>query len=102
VAILGSASLDVNDINADILTLGTAGIKTVGKTARTLCSVVDVSGDFSAGPEGAPDGFDDLVCHFITMDIAPEAGDTTATISGELIIGTAIEGTDSVNIVPPE
>ncbi len=100
VAILGSANFDVTTINPDTLTLGTAGVKTVGKTARTLCSVADVSGDFSAGPEGTPDGFDDLVCHFITMDIAPEAGDTTATISGELNDGTAIEGTDSVNIVP--
>jgi len=103
VAILGSASLHVNDIDPDTLTLGTAGIKTVGKTARTLCSVVDVSGDFSAGPEGAPDSFLDLVCHFTTMDIAPEAGDTTATISGNLLAaagGGAIEGTDSVNIVP--
>ena len=100
VAVLGSSNLDVNDIDGDTLTLGTAGVKTVGKTDRTLCSVADVSGDFNAGPEGAPDGSDDLVCHFITMDIAPEAGDTTATISGELNDGTAIEGTDSVNIVP--
>ena len=72
----------------------------MGKTARTLCSVADVSGDFTLGPEGAPDSFNDLVCHFITMDIAPEAGDTTATISGELNDGTVIEGTDAVNIVP--
>jgi hypothetical protein len=100
VAILGSATLDVNDINPDTLTLGTAGVKTVGKTAKTLCSMADVSGDFSAGPEGAPDGLNDLVCHFITMDIVPEAGDTTATISGELNDATAIEGQDSVNIVP--
>ena len=101
VAILGSAtSLDVNDINPDTLALGTSGVKTVGKTDRTLCSVVDVSGDFTNGPGGVPDGFLDLVCHFITMDIVPEAGDTTATISGDLNDGTAIEGTDSVNIVP--
>ena len=97
---MGSADLDVDNINPDSLTLGTAGIKTVGKTARTLCSVVDVSGDFSAGPEGAPDGFLDLVCHFITIDIVPEAGDTTATIFGNLNDGNFIEGVDSVNIVP--
>ena len=59
-----------------------------------------MSGDFSFGPEGAPDGFNDLVCHFITMDIVPEAGVTTATISGELNDSTPVEGTDSVNIVP--
>ncbi len=100
VAILGSASLNVNDIDPDTLTLGTAGVKTVGKTDRTLCSVADVSGDFSAGPEGAPDGFLDLVCHFITMDIVPEEGATTATISGELNDGAVIEGVDSVNVVP--
>ena len=103
VAILGSATLDVNDIDITTLTLGTAGIKTVGKTDRILCSVNDVSGDFSGGLEGAPDSFDDLVCHFITVDIVPEAGDTEATISGNLTAGaggTPIEGTDSVNIVP--
>ena len=103
VAILGSASLDVNDIDANTLTLGTAGIKTVGKTDRLLCSVEDVSGDFSLGLEGAPDGFDDLVCKFVTVNIAPEAGDTTAKLSGNFLPaagGGALEGTDSVNIVP--
>ena len=99
-AVLGSADLNVNDIDPDTLTLGTAGIKTVGETAKLLCSVEDVSGDFSGGPEGAPDGFDDLVCHFITAKIVPEAGNTEAKISGNLNDGTAIEGSDSVNIVP--
>jgi hypothetical protein len=100
VAILGSASLDANDIDTSTLTLGTSGVKTVGKTDRTLCSVVDVSGDFSSGPEGVPDGFNDLVCHFVTMSIVPEAGDAQATLSGALNDTTPIEGTDSVNIVP--
>ena len=100
VAVLGSANLDVNDIEPSTLTLGTAGIKTVGKTNRILCSVEDVSGSFTGGPEGAPDGFDDLVCHFVTVDISPEAGDTTATLSGDFTAGGTIEGTDTVNIVP--
>ena len=100
VAILGSATFDVTLIDTSTLTLGTSGVKTVGKTARELCSVVDVSGDFSSGPEGAPDSFDDLVCHFVTMGMAPEAGDTQAKISGALNDATPIEGTDSVNIVP--
>lgn len=103
VAILGSASLDVNDIDVDTLTLGTTGIKTVGKTDRLLCSVDDVSGDFSGGFEGAPDGFDDLVCHFLTMGIVPEDGDTTAKLAGNFLAGAgggAFEGTDSVNVVP--
>lgn len=100
VAILGSTDLDVNEINVTTLSLGTAGIKTVGKLDKYLCSVEDVSGDFSFGPEGASDGFDDLVCHFVTIMIVPEEGDTVATLSGELLDGTPIEGSDSVNIVP--
>lgn len=103
VAILGSATLDVNDIDRDTLTLGTSGIKTVGKKDRQLCSIDDVSGDFTGGLEGAPDGFADLVCHFITVDVVPEAGDTEAKLSGNLLAtagGTPIEGSDFVNIVP--
>jgi hypothetical protein len=100
VAILGSASLNVYDIDVSTLTLGTAGVKTVGKTDRFNCSVSDVSGDFSDGLEGAPDGFPDLVCHFVTLNIVPEAGGTTAKVMGDLIGGFGIEGSDSVNIVP--
>jgi len=76
----------------------------VGKKNHELCSVEDVSGNFSGGPEGAPDGFLDLVCHFVTTDIVPEAGDTQATVTGNLLPdagGTPFTGTDSVNIVPP-
>lgn len=102
VAVLGSGTLDVNDIDVTTLTLGTAGIKTVGKTSKILCSIEDVSGDFATGLEGAPDGFDDLVCHFVTIGIVPEAGDTDAILSGNLLDGTAIEGTDLVNIVPAD
>ena len=99
-AILGSDDLDVNDIDADTLTLATAGVKTVGRPDNPLlCSVEDVSGDFSSGREGWPDGIDDLVCHFTTYQIVPEGGDTEATLSGELNDGTPIEGTDSVRIV---
>ena len=101
VAILGSTTFDVLDIDEASLTLGTAGIKTVGKKdPHLLCSIEDVSGDFSGGPEGIPDGYDDLVCHFITVGIVPEAGDTEAKLSGNLFDGTPIEGSDSVQIVP--
>jgi hypothetical protein len=100
VAVLGSADLDVSDIDPGSLTLGTSGVKTVGSTDRTMCSIVDVSGDFSSGLEGAPDGFNDLVCHFVTLSIVPEAGNAQAKLSGELHDSTPIEGMDSVNIVP--
>ena len=103
VAILGSVSLDVNDIDTNTLTLGTSGVKTVGKKDKQLCSVEDVSGDFSGGLTGAPDGFDDLVCHFVTLSIVPEDGDTEAKLAGNFLAGAGgagFEGTDSVNIVP--
>jgi hypothetical protein len=100
VAILGSATLDVNTIDVETLTFGTAGVKTVGKTARYMCSIADVSGDFSAGLAGRPDGFPDLVCHFVTVNIVPEDGGTTAKIMGDFLAGGSFEGTDSVQIVP--
>jgi hypothetical protein len=100
VAMLGSVTLNVGDIDVSTLTLGTAGVKTVGKTDRFMCSVYDVSGDFSGGLEGAPDGFLDLVCHFVTVNIVPEEGGTTARVMGDFIAGGGFEGTDSVNIVP--
>lgn len=100
VAILGSATLDVGNIDVDTLTLGTAGVKTVGKTARLMGSVADVSGDFTGGLEGAPDGFLDLVCHFVTVNIVPEVGDAVAKVRGDFIGGGGFEGTDSVNLVP--
>lgn len=105
VAILGSADFDVSDINPDSLTLATAGVKTVGNTMNYLCSVEDVSGPPPGpggedDPSGEWDGFLDLVCKFMTMDLAYEEGETTATIAGELNDGTPIEGADSVNIVP--
>jgi hypothetical protein len=100
VAILGSATLNVKTIDVESLTFGTAGVKTVGKTDKYMCSVSDVSGDLSAGLEGAPDGFPDLVCHFITVNIVPEAGGTTAKIMGDFPAGGSFEGADSVQIVP--
>ncbi|ALR18624.1 hypothetical protein M272_15510 [Vibrio natriegens NBRC 15636 = ATCC 14048 = DSM 759] len=100
VAILGSDTFDVNDIDTNSLSLGSAGVKTVGKKDKSLCSLADVSGDFSIEPAGLPDGYNDLVCHFVTISVVPEEGNTSATLSGNLLDGSAIEGSDNVNIVP--
>jgi len=101
VAMLGSATFDVTLIDESTLVLGSAGVKTVGrKDPHSLCNIEDVSGDFSGGAEGAPDGFADLVCHFITDTIVPEGGDTAAKLTGALLDATPFEGSDSVNIVP--
>lgn len=94
VAILGSLDLDVLEINVDTLRFAEAEVKVVGKKdPHTLCSVEDVNGD----------AYDDLVCHFLTTNIAALGGEsTTATVRGELFAGTLIGGVDSVSIVMDE
>ena len=91
VAIMGSDSFDVIDIDPDSLRLAEADVKMVGKKdPQTFCSVEDVNGDF----------FDDLVCHYINQDIAALDGlSTSAEVNGQLFDDTPIKGTDSVNIV---
>ena len=91
VAILGSDTFNVDDIDPSSLRFADATVKVVGKKdPLSLCSYEDVNFD----------GFADVVCHFVTTDIAALDGDsTTATVNGALFDGTLIEGSDSVNIV---
>lgn len=90
VAILGSDTFDVYDVNLDTLSFAGAGVKVVGKkNPRIMCGIEDTN----------IDGIDDLVCHFVTAELALDGTSTTATLTGEIYDGTPIEGTDSVNIV---
>jgi len=63
VAILGSADFDVTTIDVSSLDFGGLDVRVKGN-GSPQCSVKDVSGDFTY-PEGAPDGYDDLVCQFV-------------------------------------
>jgi hypothetical protein len=99
VAVLGSSDFDVTDIDIDTLSFAGLDVRIKGNDARQ-CSVEDVSGDFTT-TEGAPDGFDDLVCQFVDDSSAWLADDeATATLTGNLLDGTPFEGTDSICIVP--
>jgi YVTN family beta-propeller protein len=91
IAILGSDTLNVSNVNTDTLRFAEAAVRVVGKKdPHALCSYEDVNGDY----------IDDLVCHYVTTDIAGIDGEsTTATLNGELLDGTPIQGTDAVNIV---
>jgi hypothetical protein len=91
VAILGSNTLDVDDIKIETLGFAGEAVKVVGKKdPQFSCSYEDVNGD----------SINDLVCNFATPDIAGVDGESTdLTVNGELIDGTAIEGSDSSNIV---
>jgi hypothetical protein len=91
VAILGSDTFSVSNVNTDTLRFAEAAVKFVGqKDPNTLCSYEDINGDT----------IDDLVCQYVTTDIAGIDGESsTATVDGNLLDGTPIQGTDSVNIV---
>jgi hypothetical protein len=91
VAILGSDTFDVYDINTDTLRLADAQVKVVGKKDKSLCSVEDVDAD----------GYDDLVCHFNTTELGDmlDGTSTSATVKGETVDGTPIEGSDNITIV---
>jgi hypothetical protein len=91
VAILGSDTFDVSNVNTETVRLAEASVKVVGrKDPNTLCNHEDVNGDL----------FVDLTCHYVTTDIAALDGESTvATVNGELLDGTPIEGSDSINIV---
>jgi len=91
VAILGSDSVHVSDINTDTLRFAEAAAKVVGKKdPHSLCSIEDVNGDFEY----------DLVCQYVTTDIAGVDGESTsATVNGEFLDGTPLEGSDTISIV---
>ena len=90
IAVLGSATLDVTTIKTSSLRFAEAAVKVVGKKSEELCGLSDVNGD----------GHTDLVCKFVTSDIAAVNGQSsTASVNGELQNGTAIVGSDTINVV---
>ena len=98
VAILGSEDFDVFTIDVSTLTFAGLEVRVKGND-KPQCSVEDVSGDFS-NPEGAPDGYPDLVCHFLDNEGQWEPGESTATVTGQLYDGRSMEGMDDICIVP--
>ena len=89
VAILGSVDFNVSQINASTVALEGCGIKEVGKKGKLLVHYEDVNGDL----------IEDLVVQIVDVEDA-FYGLTSATLTGELIDGTPITGTDSIRIVP--
>jgi hypothetical protein len=90
VAILGSETLDVNEINVDTLSLQGLAVKMAGKSNKYLAHIEDVNAD----------GYADLVTQFEDTDDWVTNGNGTATLTGQLSNGTPIEGSDSICIVP--
>jgi hypothetical protein len=109
VAILGTATFDVTDI--DIATIRLAGVAPLRSGLEDVATPLDDGDDCDCNEEGA-DGFTDLTLKFSTTEIVDafvfalgekEYGPKNAepdilvlTLTGELLDGTPIEGSDCV------
>jgi hypothetical protein len=91
VAILGSADFDVTTVDVASVALAGMSVRVAGKSDKYQAHIDDVNGD----------GFDDLVCQIEDFDGVLDEGADTAVLTGNLLDGTPIVGTDTICIVPP-
>jgi len=85
VAILGSDTFDVTDIDVTTLAFGPSGASPSHDPAGHLEDVND-------------DGFTDLVTHYKQKETGLASGDTDACITGATTAGIPIDGCDSVKV----
>ena len=88
VAILGSATFNVKQIDPTTIKLANAGVKLKGN-GQLMASYQDIDGD----------GFTDIVVHIVTDALQLTSADVKANLDGRLISGEIIKGSDSVRIV---
>jgi hypothetical protein len=89
VAILGSGSFDIFDIDVATLQFGQGG-------ATTKHDLTDPWAYKEHLQDLNLDGFMDLVVHFPTQDTGIACGHESATLTGETLDGQLIEGSDSL------
>jgi hypothetical protein len=88
VAIFGTDTFDVLDIDPDTLTFGPGGAPPIHTNGPHL-------------EDRDLDGLMDLLAHFNPIESGLQPGDSTACVRGELLDGTRIEGCDVVLIQIP-
>jgi hypothetical protein len=93
VAILGSVTFDVADVEGVTLAFGPDGA-TSAHDLSDPAEFADQLGDVDG------DGFDDLVAHFRIRETGIAFGDTEACVTGETFDGTPFEGCDALRTVP--
>jgi hypothetical protein len=89
VAILGSPDLDIAYVDQGTLKFGGLDVGIRGN-GFPMCGAEDVDGD----------GYVDLVCQFEDDTGAWAPGGEEASLTGELLDGSAIKGTDSICLKP--
>lgn len=92
IAILGSETLDINDINPRTISLEATTQTLVGKTDKSLCQSADINGD----------GFIDLVCDVKTIGFRVEAGDIPVVISAGTYHRESLRAEGMLRYVPAQ
>lgn len=90
VAILSTAEFDANMVDPTSVTLAGATVGVKGKSDKLMVSLEDVNGD----------NLLDLIIHIVN-EMTLNEGSTEVLLQGYTFDGIYIEGTDTVNIVPP-
>ena len=89
VAILGSDTLNVGDVSLDSLVFAGLEVRVRGNDAKS-CGIEDVNAD----------AFNDLVCQFEDSPELWMPGSGFATLTGKLVNGDEISGSDNICIAP--
>lgn len=88
-AIMGSATLDINAINPRTIRLEGVGVMLVGKSDKSLCRQMDLNAD----------GHIDLLCDVRTTGFRVDEGVYTIRLKAETYDKSVLRGEDQLKIV---